>query len=240
MPEEARSIPLEEVTDQATFKRLRNEGRSESTEDDAPPVEPTGKEEMKEFKAKREGQIHPGRNVEKRIDRLIKERSTLREEVARLKAGEQADPDEPSPEQIQEHKRSEDRFKARMEELRTKHADFDEVSASAKDIELPQSVLGHIVSLENGSDVALWLARHPQIARELKAMPFGKAMQRLDRLSGRLEAEEESAEPKEEKPARKAPEPIKPVGNGNTRSSIPLHEMEMDAFKKARKAGRVQ
>ena len=55
-----------------------------------------------------------------------------------------------------------------------------------------------------------------------------------------VEEEKPAAKAKvEEKPVRKAPEPIRPVGNGKTRGTVPLNEMSMADYKKARAAGRL-
>lgn len=55
--------------------------------------------------------------------------------------------------------------------------------------------------------------------------------------------EEKKPEKKEETPAKivtKAPAPIKPVGTGATKSTVPLDKMDFQAYKQARKEKRVQ
>jgi hypothetical protein len=54
------------------------------------------------------------------------------------------------------------------------------------------------------------------------------------------ESRQDSLAEKIGKVVSKAPSPIKPVNGGSTRSHVPLDELDMPAFKKARAAGRVR
>lgn len=133
------------------------------------------------------------------------------------------------------------------------HEDFAEVVG--QDLTIPIGVQLAIIEMkEQGPEVAYFLGSNPELCDELMKMSPMKAIAEAWKISEKLNEseaeaeEEEEAEEKpsakakvEEKPTRKAPEPIKPVGNGKTRSSVPLHQMtDMKEFKKARAAGRIE
>lgn len=124
-----------------------------------------------------------------------------------------------------------DRFKRGMAELSKKHSDFKELVSAAHDIKIPEAMSRQILSLENGPDVTIYLARNPKIAQELADMDPKSSERELWRISGQVEAHNG------EKLVSKAPPPIRPVSGGFSRSSVPLDEMDMEAYKKARAAG---
>jgi hypothetical protein len=134
-------------------------------------------------------------------------------------------------------------YNDRLLEARSHIEDFDEKMATAGDLKVPQSVYLSIIEMENGPEVAIYLAEHPEMAAELMEMSPLRATANVWKLSESLAPEEK--EEKEEKPpvvekiVSKAPPPIKPVGGGSTKSSVPLGEMSMRDYKKARAAGRV-
>jgi hypothetical protein len=261
MPEETlrnengRFLPLDQV-DQRTYNRVRDAGKDsiekEDEEDFAAPEEPTGRENMKEFRKIREAQTNPksGAGVQRRIDRLIKERAELRERVARYESGEQTNghsvdgkPSQPEPteEERANAQKKHDRYYWRLEEARKKHEDFEELQKIGGEIKITPTMAGQIIDLDNGAEVAVYLARHPEIAKDLHRNPRA-AQREIDYISRMLEEEsrQDSLAEKIGKVVSRAPAPIKPVNGGSTRSTVPLDQMDMKAFKKAREAGRVR
>lgn len=143
-----------------------------------------------------------------------------------------------------------DAYNRKVAEAKSVHEDFEEVVG--QDLTIPVGVQLAVVEMENGPEVAYFLGSNPELCDELMKMSPLKAIAEAWKISEKLgesesDEEEETEEEKpaakakvEEKPARKAPEPIRPVGNGKTRSSVPLNEMSMADYKKARAAGRQQ
>jgi hypothetical protein len=141
-----------------------------------------------------------------------------------------------------------DAYNRKVAEAKSVHEDFAEVVG--QDLSIPIGVQLAVVEMDNGPEVAYFLGSNPELCEELMKMSPLKAIAEAWKISEKLgesESEEEEVEEEkpsakakvEEKPARKAPEPIRPVGNGKTRSSVPLQEMSMADYKKARAAGRI-
>jgi hypothetical protein len=84
----------------------------------------------------------------------------------------------------------------------------------------------------NGPQVLKALAHNPELSRRLAGLSPALRLIELGRLSARLD--------KNEKPVRRAPEPIKPDIGGTTRSSIPLDKTDMADFKRRRAAGQIR
>ena len=139
----------------------------------------------------------------------------------------------------------------KVSEARSMYEDFDAVLK--QDIPIHPKIEDALRDMDNGLQVAYFLANNLEITKEWMQMSPSKALAEAWKLSEKLaksetEEEEEETEEnyekpavKEEKPSRKAPEPIKPVGNGRTRSSVPLHEVQdMKEFKRRRAAGQIQ
>ncbi len=119
---------------------------------------------------------------------------------------------------------------------------------------IPKVIEGPMVfEMENGPDVAVFLARNPEICEELMGMKPSRAVAEVWNISEklaageteedeeqreRIEAEEAAKADKESK--RKAPAPIRPVSGGSSRSTIPLDKASFADYKKLRSQGRVQ
>lgn len=136
-------------------------------------------------------------------------------------------------------------YNERLAEARAKIEDFDEV-VGASDAPLPQSVILTIIEMDNGPEVAYYLGKNPDVREALMEMrplkAIGVAWEISKELAGEEKQEKKPVEEKEEETTKivtKAPIPIKPVGGSNTKSSVPLGEMNLSEYKKARAAGRV-
>jgi hypothetical protein len=133
---------------------------------------------------------------------------------------------------------------------RAEYEDFDEIAN--QDIKIPLKVEEVIrEEIDNPGQLIRFLGSNPELCEELMKMKPGKAVAEVWNISEKLAstADEEETEEEEksaakakveEKPARKAPEPIRPVGNGRSRGTIPLHQQDMKDFKKNRAAGRIE
>src|SRR5690348_798166 len=135
-------------------------------------------------------------------------------------------------------------FSERQIEARTRYEDYDKVLAGSHNV--PPIVFAGIIEMENGPDVAYFLAKNADICEELFDMTPIQAVREVSKIADKLAAEssdekEETEETEaEEKPKlqSKAPAPIKPVG-GATKSRVPLDQItSMKAYRDARRAGR--
>lgn len=145
-----------------------------------------------------------------------------------------------------------DAYNERAIAAQVKYEDWKEVVG--QNITIPPAVHVAIIEMENGPDVAYYLGKHPELAKELMEMSPSRANGKIWRLSEQLESEAPKEEETEEvevepepekpkveaKPERKKYEPIKPVGGGSSKSSVPLDQMSMADYNKAREAGRVR
>jgi hypothetical protein len=150
-------------------------------------------------------------------------------------------------------KESIDNYNKSAIEASSRYDDWKEVMA--QDTPLPSIVGDAIVhTIKNGPDVAYYLGKHPEICEEMLNVHPLEAVAMAVKISEQLASEkgdagdksdekaEDDLESKEakEKPATKAPAPIRPVGNGSNKTSLPLDRLSMREYKKARESGRVQ
>jgi hypothetical protein len=110
--------------------------------------------------------------------------------------------------------------------------------ASTK-LEIPQPVLNLLGSDPAGADLAIHLAEHPEVAAELNKMPIERAVRETQEALIILKYEAQKAAGQQATAPRAravsaAPAPIKPLGGGNTKSSLPLDQMSYQEFRKAR------
>lgn len=286
MSEVKEEVSIDQLS-QEDYNKARDKG--ESTVEKPVEAEP----EHKEDKPKPKG------GFQTRIDRLIREKDELAQELERARAAKGTDKVEPAKaapvveaepkiedftdhneyikamakfiaretlrtereeqtkkEQEAARKSEFDAYNEKTVNARVKYEDWEEVVGNPK-VLIPPSVHVAIIEMENGPDVAYYLGKHPELAKELMEMSPSRANGKIWRLSEQLEAEspaeeEETEEievdpepekPKvkvEAKPEKKKYEPIKPVGGGSSKSSVPLDQMSMADYNKAREAGRVR
>jgi hypothetical protein len=92
------------------------------------------------------------------------------------------------------------------------------------------SVAAAILEQDNSDQLALHLARNPEIARQLNSLSPAAAAAKIGRLAESLDAKAERPQPP------KPPAPIKPVGGSSVNSSVPLDQLPMKEFMKIRNA----
>jgi hypothetical protein len=249
---------LDQVKDQATYNRVRAAqlaGKDEEEESDAAeePKQPTGKESQAEYNRLRNEQKNGG-GVQKRIDRIVKQRETAREEAVALrerlaryesgeaKPGEEPAAYEPSEQEKTEAQRVRDRHHARIEHARKNIENFEKRVAAAPPIHITHAMAGKLMDLDNGVEVGLYLAEHPELSKDLHTLPTAKAIEAISKIAWKLEMES-AQDSLAEKIAAKIPkryEPIKPLNGGSTKSNVPLDQMSQRDYNKARAAGRIR
>jgi hypothetical protein len=114
--------------------------------------------------------------------------------------------------------------------------EISEIVKAAKSNELGDRLGGELAKelheLPNGPEVFRHLIEDPELCKRIAGMSRSAASLELGRISGRLE--------RNVRQTSNAPPPIRPVHGGSSRSSVPLDEMPMEDYKKARAAGRVR
>jgi hypothetical protein len=124
----------------------------------------------------------------------------------------------------------------RSDEARKVHDDFDEVIS--RDNPLPQAAMLAIIELDNGPEVAYYLAKNPEIRKGLLGLSPLKAVAEVGRVSAILAGtaqeavkppalhtgQEPGKTPVPPKVASSAPAPIEPVGVGATKTHVPLDD----------------
>lgn len=143
-------------------------------------------------------------------------------------------------------------YNARVAEAKSRYEDWSDVVN--QEVDIPIAVGRAILLMPNGPDVAYHVGQNAELREELLGLDpieaVGRAWEISKELGGKKEEAEENegdekaveTEETEEKPVKltsKAPAPIKPVGGGSTKSTIPLDKMNLKEYKKARAAGRV-
>lgn len=143
-----------------------------------------------------------------------------------------------------------DAHNIRVSEARARYDDFDEIT----NVTLPWKEMGDaakafqvaLLEDENSAEIMYYFGKHPEELEQLadkSAVGITKAIARIsDKLTAKPAEEETEDEPEEKKEpiklVSKAKPPIKPVTGGTTKSTVPLDQMDMDAYRKARDAGR--
>ncbi len=148
-----------------------------------------------------------------------------------------------------------DAHNARIAEARAKYEDYDEVVSSANtpwgednraDIAASQAFQVALFETDNGEEILYYLGQNHEEMDKFAGLSPAKVAMRVgvlsDRVAALLDKDEKGEEvEEEEKPVekKKPVTPIRPIGGGSTKSSVPLDKMDMEAYKKARRAGRV-
>jgi len=119
------------------------------------------------------------------------------------------------------------RFAARMKELRAKAPDIAEIDKQSN-ILIPIAVQDALLALPGGPEATLYLARHPEEAHKLRAIPEHLQVAKVAQLTARLDPAASRV------PVSRAPAPIRPVSGSSTKSAVQLDQMDYRDFVKAR------
>jgi len=159
--------------------------------------------------------------------------------------------------EVEQAKESWETYEGRINAAREKYDDYDETvdiktpwnleHPSKLEIASSEAFRVAVVEDENAAEILYHYGKHPDELMALGALSPAQVVKAIARLSDKLgpvvEAKEETEEKPEEKPEKivsKAAPPIRPVGTGSTKSTIPLDKMSMADYNKARDAGRVR
>ena len=132
--------------------------------------------------------------------------------------------------EIERRKAAVDTYNEKISKARGEYDDWDEVVSGSKII-IPQAAVDAVVELDNGPDVAYYLAQHPDEAEKLMDLSPVRTIAAITKIADKIAGE--SA-----KPAPKAkiepPTPITPVGASATRGNTPLDELSIREYIKIR------
>lgn len=134
-------------------------------------------------------------------------------------------------------------YQEKVAEFKESHADWDDVMSA--DIPCSVNVQLAIHEMENGPDVAYYLGKHSDYARDLaNKTPLSQVME-IGRLSERLKptsSTRANGGNSGQVAPKKLPAPVEPVSTAATRSSLTTKDAAADknfqAFKQARRGGR--
>ena len=132
--------------------------------------------------------------------------------------------------ELERRKATVDTYNQKVSEARGQYDDWDEVVSGSKII-IPQAAVDAVVELDNGPDVAYYLAQHPEEAEALMDLSAIRTIQVIGKLADKVAA----ANAPPPKPAKVAPPaPLAPVGGSSTRSSIELDQLSPREYIKIR------
>lgn len=129
-----------------------------------------------------------------------------------------------------------DGWHQRVGQFKTINTDFDDALEAVSHIAIPP-VLGHaLMSSEEGPRLAYELARQPEMLDAITRLEPLAQLRALGKFEAGLAA---AAVPVQAAPPRRqvsqAPEPIRPVGQGASRTStVPLDQMDYQSYKRER------
>ena len=123
----------------------------------------------------------------------------------------------------------------RVAEAQERYTDWDDVrkNLDTEEYQVPEAAFFAIPEQENSADVLYYLAQNPDECAELRDLSPVAAASRIGRISAMLAKEEPAPAPK---PVTKAPPPVKHVGGSSSKSAVPLDQMDMASFRRARMA----
>lgn len=182
------TLPIEE------YRAARDEGLKVSIDPAdlkqiiAPP--PTGKEELEDYRQKREGQTeHLSKGgAKRRIDQLTREKYELKERVALLEKGngatpksEQATPAETQP--IKQASSSNDEHPD-LPALRQRFPDFDEVMQKARDqrVRISDEAAAEVSGSRYAGQISYLIAKNPQLHAEFNRLPTTQQVSEIKRM----------------------------------------------------------
>ena len=171
---------------------------------------------------------------ERRIQRLANENKKLREENEKLKKkhAKQSEPNIDDYESYDDYLKAIENgetkeesvdddlenYEAQQELLangKDSYDDFEEL-VCAEDLALTQDILDIITDMDNGEDVAYYLAKHKDETRKIANMPFESMYKSLLRIEVDIEKSQKKSTSKAK--VTNAPDPIKPVNGSGVKA----------------------
>ena len=121
-------------------------------------------------------------------------------------------------------------WQQRISEFRSKAEDFDDALAAVEHIEIPPEIQRALIEYDNGPQLAYALAKEPKELQRIARIESPRAaLRELGKFEAKLSAQAET--PKRAAPVSRAPEPIKPVGQGAATSTKSVDEMSYQEYK---------
>lgn len=132
-----------------------------------------------------------------------------------------------------EQQKLEQSFREKAKSVAKEVEDFEDVMESS-DAPMTQQMADAILTSDLGPKIAYHLAKNPEEAQRIAALPAARQAAEIGKLEVRIEAE---AKPKPKQEPSKAPEPIEPVGTRATSASDrPSDKDDIDTWHKKRLA----
>jgi len=131
-----------------------------------------------------------------------------------------------------------DKWNAQIDEAKERYDDFEDVVGKSSLI--PDQVAFAITRMENGTDVAYYLGKHPEVCKKLMKMgndgDLLLAIAEAGKISGDLMPTEEREEDGETVPkvTTRAKTPPRPVAGSSTRSTVPVDELPYNEYRRIR------
>jgi len=145
---------------------------------------------------------------------------------------------------------------AKIANAELRHPDFWEKldKAGKSETKIPDDVLDMVgrLSAKEAVDLVYYLVNDVETLNQMNKVRSEKAVEMAENIILKLnqedmgdgdDEEEEKQDPKpaaKSKPVSKAPEPVKPIKGGSSKSYVPLDEMSLPDYKKGRASGRVR
>jgi hypothetical protein len=128
--------------------------------------------------------------------------------------------------ELERRKATVDGYNEKVSQARGNYEDWDEVVSGSKII-IPQAAVDAVIELDNGPDVAYYLAQHPEEAEALMDLTPIRTIQVIGKLSDKVAGERAAPPPKAKV---KPPAPLEPVGGSATRSSLRMDEIPISEY----------
>jgi hypothetical protein len=131
--------------------------------------------------------------------------------------------------QQEQQKAINDAYNLRASQIQGEIDDWSEV-VSASQAVIPQPVVDAVKEMDNGPAVAYYLATHEEEAAALMDMTATQAIRAVGKISDQLVAQKATPPKVKTKP----PEPLSPVGQSATKSSLTLDQIPIKDYIKIR------
>ncbi|CAB4127888.1 hypothetical protein UFOVP96_57 [uncultured Caudovirales phage] len=142
-------------------------------------------------------------------------------------------------------------WQTRLEAVKADLPDYDEMIASASDVQVTDAVRDAMLESEQGPRILYHLAENPELAEKLKSMSMISALREIGKLEARFEAKSTKTDAKTEaetKPSvarSKAPAPISPIRASSAVADVGVgsdgeFHGSYQQWRESRKAGKIR
>jgi hypothetical protein len=140
-------------------------------------------------------------------------------------------------------------WQTRLETVKADLPDYDEMIASASDVQVTDAVRDAMLESEQGPRILYHLAENPELAEKLKSLSMVSALREIGKLEARFEAKSTNAKTDAEtKPSvarSKAPAPISPIRSSSAVADVGVgsdgeFHGSYQQWRESRKAGKIR